>query len=53
MSHNGILVNIGISFGHFITLVVDWMQNITLYHKGAGGALEGVNFVSWDKWTVP
>ena len=24
-------------------------QNITLYHKGGGGGLEGVNFVSRDK----
>ena len=28
-------------------------QNITLYHKGWGGGLEGVNFVSRDKWTAP
>ena len=27
------------------------LQNITPYHKGRG--LDGLNFVSWDKWTVP
>ena len=54
MPHNGILVNTGISFGHFITLLVDWMPLIghviyldcTKYHYitigGGGGGQQNI-----------